>query len=55
MDEGAWLANSPWGRKELDTTERLLFLSFFPDPHQDRLVPQAHAPGSWLLVHSHIL
>ena len=27
-DEGAWLANSPWGCKESDPTERLFFLSF---------------------------
>ena len=25
MDGGAWEAASPWGRKELDTTERLHF------------------------------
>ena len=25
MDRGAWQATSPWGRKELDTTERLTF------------------------------
>ena len=29
MDQGAWWA-SPRGRKGLDTTERLHFLSFFP-------------------------
>ena len=29
MDRGAWWATySPWGRKELDTTERLHFTSF---------------------------
>ena len=25
MDRGAWQATSAWGRKELDTTERLTF------------------------------
>ena len=29
MDRGAWQTDSPWGCKELDTTERLHFLSFF--------------------------
>ena len=24
MDRGAWLGYSPWGRKELDTAERLI-------------------------------
>ena len=28
MDGGAWLGYSPGGRKELDTSERLLFISF---------------------------
>ena len=28
MDRGAWQAYSPWGRKELDTTERLTLLHF---------------------------
>ena len=26
MDRGNWEANSPWGRKESDTTERLIRL-----------------------------
>ena len=25
MDQGAWGGYSPWGRKELDTTERVHF------------------------------
>ena len=29
MDHGAWLGYHPWGRKELDTTERLHFHFLF--------------------------
>ena len=27
MDRGVWCANSPWGHKELDVTERLTYFT----------------------------
>ena len=52
MDEGAWWASVHGVTK---SQIQLSDLSFFLDPRQDHLVPHAHSPSSWLLVHSHIL
>ena len=38
MDGGAWLSYSMWGRKELDTTERLP-LTWFPRSQIERQLP----------------
>ena len=37
MDRGAWWARSPWGPKELDTTEPLTF-SFLFQNQEEQLI-----------------